>query len=549
MSRTIRTLILALAVGAVLAPAAHASPQQTSIMMDDDLLLYRGDDVAARALAQMKKLGVDTVRVTVLWSVVAENARLSAADIKRLKLKGKFKSAARRQARQFKGKDPGTYPERNWDRYDNLVRSAANNGIRVYFNLTGPGPSWAHEKAPKKFRSLRKTWKPKLGAFKEFSQAVGRRYDGTYKDENGEKDTIPRVSFWSLWNEPNQAGWLSPQWERINGRMVAASPARYRKLHQFGYKGLRASGHNTNRDIILMGETAPLGSSRKTEKSPMRPARFLRELGCLGSNGRTYKGKSAKIRDCNDFERRGSLKANGYAHHPYTKNLPPRVRDKHSDSLTMANINELGTLLDRVSAKTRGGIPTDLKLFMTEFGYETKPPDPFSGVSLLDQAKFNTIGEYQAFQNPRILSQAQFLLRDVPPLRKHTKNTKAYWFTYQSGLFHLSGTEKPAASAYALPFLAFDSKQTDPATGGAVFGIWGQLRLLANDVAANATIQWRPKDATSPWRAVGEPIPINPMGYFQATVVAPGPPPYEWRSAIVLPDGTVAAASRGTTGD
>jgi hypothetical protein len=549
MSRTIRSLILVVALGAVLAPAAHASPQQMSIMMDDDLLVYRSDDVAARALAQMNKLGVDTVRVTVLWSVVAENARLSADDIERLGLKGKFKSAARRQARQFKGKDPSTYPERNWDRYDNLVRSAAKQGIRVYFNVTGPGPSWAHETPPKKQRSLRKTWKPKLGAFKEFAQAVGRRYDGTYKDENADKSVLPRVSFWSLWNEPNQAGWLSPQWERINGRMVAASPMRYRKLHQLGYKGLRASGHTTDRDIILMGETAPLGSSRKTEKSPMRPARFLRELGCFGSNNKKYTGRSAKIRDCNDFEKRGSLKASGFAHHPYTKDLPPTRTDRHPDSLTMANIDELGTLLDRVSNKTKGGIPLGLKLFMTEFGYETKPPDPFSGTSLIDQAKYNTVGEFLAWKNPRILAQAQFLLRDVPPVRKHKKNSKAYWFTYQSGLFHLSGAEKPAAKAYALPFLAFDRTQIDPATGNPVFNFWGQLRLLPNDSVANATIQWRAKDGSSPWRAVGDPVAIDAQGYFEAVRVAPAPGPAEWRSAIVLPDGTTAAASPGTMGD
>ncbi|MGI8729605.1 MAG: hypothetical protein ACR2LK_06370 [Solirubrobacteraceae bacterium] len=533
----------------MLAPAAHASPQQTSIMQDDDLLLYRDDDTAARALAQMKKLGVDTVRVTVLWKNVAENARLSAREIKRKKLTGKFKRAARRQARQFKGSDPSTYPERNWDRYDNLVRSAKQNGIRVYFNVTGPGPAFAMRKPPRRLRKFADTWKPKLGHYRQFVAAVGKRYNGSYEDENADGSKLPRVGIWSLWNEPNQAGWLAPQWEKRNGRMVAASPGMYRKLFQFGSRGLRASGHNVDRDIILMGETAPLGSSRKSAKSPMRPGRFLRELGCFGSNGKKYRGKSGRIRDCNDFAKRGSLKANGYAHHPYTKDLPPTVADKHPDSLTMANIDDLGRLLDRVSAKTGGGIPDDLDLFMTEFGYETKPPDPFSGVPLPDQAKFNTIGEFEAWKNPRIRSQSQFLLRDVAPVRKHRKNSKAYWFTYQSGLFHLSGAEKPAARAYALPFLAFDRNTVNPVTQTPMFNFWGQMRLLPNESTASATIQWRPKDDTSPWRSVGPPVPLDPMGYFEAIRTAPGNGNAEWRSAIVLPDGTVAAASPGTTGD
>ncbi len=45
----------------------------------------------------------------------------------------------------------------------------------------------------------------------------------------------------------------------------------------------------------------------------------------------------------------------------------------------MANISNLGTLLDDLSAKTSGAIPAGLPLFMTEFGFETNPPDPFSG--------------------------------------------------------------------------------------------------------------------------------------------------------------------------
>ncbi|MGH2899035.1 MAG: hypothetical protein ACRDMZ_10210, partial [Solirubrobacteraceae bacterium] len=74
MSPSIRSLALVLLVGALFVPAgAQASPSQMSIMMDDDLLLYRDDSTATRTLTQMKSLGVDTIRVTVLWKTVAEN--------------------------------------------------------------------------------------------------------------------------------------------------------------------------------------------------------------------------------------------------------------------------------------------------------------------------------------------------------------------------------------------------------------------------------------------------------------------------------------------
>jgi hypothetical protein len=546
MSRTPRLLILAFAFCVLLAPAANASPLQTSIMMDDDLLVYRDDSTAARALTAMHNLGVDTVRVTVLWKVVAENARPTKAEI--AKLTGSAKARARKQAKRFKATNPATYPIRNWDRYDNLVKSAAQRGVHIYFNVTGPGPAWAHTRPPAAQRNLAATWKPKPAAFKQFVAAIGRRFDGTYKDENGSRGVLPRVRFWSLWNEPNQAGWLTPQWERRGSQMVPASPALYRKLYQYGYKGLVGTGHRVDNDIILMGETAPLGSDQQTAKAPMRPGQFLRELACVQPDGARYTGGAATARDCGDFAARGPLMANGYAHHPYTKNVSPTVKDPNPNSITMANINDLGTLLDDLSSKTGGSIKSGLPLFMTEYGFETNPPDPFSGVPLADQAKFDMLGEYQAWQNPRIASQAQFLYRDVDPVRSHPKTSKAYWFTYQSGLYFRNGVAKPAAGAYAMPFLAFNTGTLDAATGAPVFNQWGQMRLLPNGIAASATIQWRAKDGSTPWISVGDPVPIDQMGYFTSTRTAPQPVVGEWRSALILPDGTVAASSPGIVG-
>jgi len=551
MSRTTRLLILAL-LGALLAPAAaNASPSQISIMMDDDLMVYRDDSTAARTLTRMKALGVDAVRVTVLWKVVAENARFTKAELAKFPKDSRsrrLKAAAQRQTRRFKPANPATYPTRNWDRYDNLVKAAADRGVKIYFNVTGPGPTWAMTKPPKRYNALRNQWKPKPAAFKQFVQAVGKRFDGTYRDENASRGLLPRVSFWSLWNEPNQAGWLAPQWERRGGAIVPASPALYRKLHQAGYKGLLASGHRVDNDRILMGETAPLGSDVRSAKAPMRPAFFLREVGCIQPNGTPYTGAAAAARDCGDFQR-GPLIANGYAHHPYTKNVGPTVLDPNPDSLTMANIANLGTLLDDLSVKTSGAIPAGLPLFMTEFGFETNPPDPFSGVPLVDQAKYNIVGEYMAYQNPRIASQAQFLLRDVAPVRARRKGTKAYWFTYQSGLYFFNGQPKPSAGAYAMPFLATNSNTLDPATATPIYNLWGQLRLLPNNAPqASATIQWRAKDGSTPWLAVGEPVPADPMGYFQASRAAPQAVPGEWRSALLNPgDGAVLAFSPGSS--
>jgi hypothetical protein len=523
MSTSIRSIVLALVLGAILAPAAQANQSQMSIMMDDDLLVYRNDSTAARSLTQMKSMGVDTVRVTVLWSTVAEFARFTKADM--AKLKGdknrRAREAARRQNKRFRPGNPATYPIRNWDRYDNLVRAASERGIRVYFNVTGPGPKWAHAKRPKGSTAIAKAFKPRTREFKLFVTAVGKRFDGTYRDENGSRAALPRVTMWSLWNEPNQAGWLSPQWE--NGR--PASPALFRKLYEAGYAGLVATGHRADNEIILLGETAPLGVDDKTGKSPMRPKQFLRELFAIGGAG---------------------LQASGYAHHPYTKNQSPLQRDAHPDSLTMANIDELGGLLDQ--AATTGRVPSGLPLFMTEYGFETNPPDPFSGISYELQTKYNTLGEYLAYINPRIASQAQFLLADVPPVRSKPKRSKSYWFTYQSGLYTQRGQPKPAAYAYQMPFLAA-ATGVDEATGAPTAHLWGQVRFMPTGQATTVEIQWKPKDNSTDWLAVGDPVPTDPTrGYFEADRIAPAALPGDWRAVWYLPDGTVGVYTGGSDG-
>ena len=537
MPTFLRTLVAALALSASIATVAHASDDQLSIMMDDDLLVYRDDDRRFRALQQMKSLGVDTVRVTVLWRIAALGADPSARDIRRLDT-ARERRRARRQRERFDADNPRTYPTRNWDRYDNVVKDAQRLGLRVLFNVTGPGPTWGHREAPRSRREIAATYKPYASKFRDFVEAVGKRYSGTYRDENGARAALPRVTFWSIWNEPNQAGWLSPQWEPRgpNGTRTPASPGLYRELYHFGRQGLQSSGHGD--DTILIGETAPLGSSRKSLKSPMRPGLFLREMMCVRSSGRRYSGASAERRDCGDFRRRGALRATGFAHHPYTRKRAPSRKPRHRDELTMANISELGTLLDELSAGSRGNLPSGLPLFMTEFGYESDAPDPHNGISLNKQAEYNQLGEFLAYINPRVKSQAQFLLRDAGPLRRHTRGTKAYWSTFQSGLFFQRGQPKPAAFAYALPFVAFDE-------GGGRIGFWGQLRFRPDGAQDEAHIQWRPA-GDQPWSTIAI-APTNPKGFFTAKGTTPGPGG-DYRAVYLNPaSGQVELFSLSTT--
>ena len=446
-----KRLVAAALVACVLAPAAaaHASATQVSIMQDDDQLVYRDDATRDRALDEMKALGVDVVRATVLWRNVAVGVSRSAAARKDLA-------------------SPRAYGVAVWNRYDNLVRAAQARGLRVYFSVTGPPPDWAHARAPRRERdAVRLAWEPDPRKFAKFVVAVGRRYSGHYRDEDSGRSLLPRVDFWGLWNEPNQAGWLAPQnaFSREAGRVIPVAPIMYREL-------------------------------------------FLRELLCVDARGHSFRGRQARARHCSDFDKFGPLRASAYGHHPYTKDLAPTQRDASPDSITMADISNLGVLIDRYSRT--GRIAKGLPIVLSEFGYETNPPDPFSGQPLDRQAEYINEGDYLAAQNPRILSQTQFILRDAGPVLRARPGTKPYWFTYQSGLLFADGSPKPAAAAYALPFIA------RPTAGGV--GVWGQLRFRPNGIVDQVQIERLSDDGTT-WEPVGAPVEvINPVGMFQTVL-------------------------------
>jgi hypothetical protein len=496
MSRiSLRILLLACAVsGAVLAvpAAASAAPYMVSIMQDDNQLAYGSENQRAQALDRMKGLGVEAVRVTVLWRALAPGQE------------------SRRKPRGFDGANPGDYPASHWDKYDDLVTQAQRRGIIVYFNPTGAGPRWVHKTTSEK--AAQRSFRPSPEEFRKFVVALGRRYSGSYRDENNGRRVLGRVNWWAIWNEPGQPGWLTPQGEKVKGvGMVPMSPHLYRDLLVAGLKGLRATGHAD--DLTLIGELSPLGFEKPQGTRPaLRPGLFLREMFCLNRRYRLYTGRQADARGCDTLEDLAIMEdfpRIGFAHHPYTKKLSPTQKDKGRDAMTMANINTLPKALDKIAART-GLIPDEMPVFLTEYGYETRPPDPFSGVSLAQQAEYLNMGDYIAYKHPRIFSNAQFQLYDVPPRDDFPRDSRPYWFTYQSGLFTAqpSATAKPAANAYSFPLVVIRR--------GGTANIWGQLRFTPNGSTQYVALQYKAPGASS-WTRSGAVIEVTSnQGFFEA---------------------------------
>ncbi|HYH59353.1 MAG TPA: hypothetical protein VD790_09070 [Thermoleophilaceae bacterium] len=496
MSRSLaKTLTLAcLATGALLAlaPGAPAAPYMVSIMQDDNQLVYATGEERGRALNRMAALGVEAVRATVHWSAMAP------------------KPNARRKPRGFDGADPRDYPDFLWDRFDNLTEQAARLGIAVYLNPTGGGPRWAHRKT--RDRAYQRSYRPNVKEFAKFMVAVGRRYSGTYRDENNGREVLPSVRWWSLWNEPNQPGWLTPQGERKRGAgMVPMAPHLYRDLVVAGARSLLRTGHAD--DLVLFGELAPVGNEKPDGLRPsLRPGLFLREMYCLDRRFRPFEGEEALARGCEDVERLAILERFprlGFAHHPYTKLKPPGRRERGRDALTMANLDALPRLLDRIAART-DLLPPEIPIYFTEYGYETKPPDPFSGVSLNQQAAYINAADYMAWKHPRVFANAQFQLFDVPPRTEFPRDSTQYWFTYQSGLFSSlpNPQPKPAMNAYRFPLVV---RRT-----GSTARIWGQVRFAVNGTTYPLLLQQR-NPGTSSWVRSGAALEVtHSQGYFQA---------------------------------
>jgi hypothetical protein len=462
--------LLALAVVAAAAlgfaaPAA-ANTSQISIMQDDDLLLYRGAGIQDSTMRRMLEVGVDTVRVNVIWRNVV----------------GKGGKKAQR-----KPDNPRSYPAGNWDPYDGVVRLAAQLGMGVYMTVTGPAPDYAEGPNPPS-KAEAPVWKPNPSAYNKFVQAVGRRYSGSYQDEN-DSLPLPAVNAWSLWNEPNQAGWLEPQWQHRR----PASPALYKSLFFAGDRALRQTGHGG--DQIYLGETAPLGSKQKTNRSPMGPKIFLAAL----------------------FRGNKRFPVTGYAHHPYTKKRSPLTRDPSPGAITVANLGDLESLLDH-SGNVRPGLP----IISTEFGYESNPPDPFNGIPQDTQAEWINLGDDIMYNDPRVVGNTQFLFRDAPGDSHFSPSSKRYWFTYQSGLYNADDTPKPAAQAYAMPLVLTPAGQNPDGT--TQLNVWGQLRFRPNGVTGDTVqLQFRPQGSDA-WSDQGAPIAVNdPLGYYQGQVTAPFP--------------------------
>ncbi len=486
--------LLALAVLALSPSTASASSTQLSIVQDDATFVYGKHDPDA-AVAEAKLLGADAIRVFVSWHSVSP-----AQD-------------SRRRPADFDLGDPDD-PGYRWGLYDALVERAKRNGLKLYVALSPAIPYWASEdpsRCPHRiggYSHLSKScmWKPSPTLFAQFVKAAVQRYGVTARGPYG-----GQVALWSLWNEPNLEHYIWPQLQRTRHGIVDLAAARYRKLWLAGWKAI-AKYDPPSRAKVLFGETAAISSPMDTLYAAL----------CLDEQGKPFKGRLRALQGCGGKVQR--LPIAGLALHPYNNYAIGSVftRSFTKDSLPMGYVSRAHTVLDR--AARFGRVPRGRGIYMTEFGFQSSPPNPFGDALSLDrQAAAINEADRLFFGDPRVRAVAQYELFDVGDPGE-----------FNTGLRFADGRRKPSYAAYRMPLVTtrLDSDRVE---------VWGQVRPASGRVRVTVA------NARS-GAMLGRPL-TNAAGYYRFVVRRDGAARLRYRASWTTPDGEtlrsrLAAAGR-----
>jgi hypothetical protein len=238
---------------------------------------------------------------------------------------------------------------------------------------------------------------PRPRDIRRFAIAAARRY--------------PWVRYWLIWNEPNKRLWLRPTRPTIYVRHVL-NPA---------YEGIHAVLRHAR---VGGGVTGPRGAA-----GGVAPVAWVRGMALARA------------------------KFDAYAHHPYPltpSETPSSGGCRDCPSITMATIRKLLILVRR----SFGPKP----VWLTEYGYQTKPPDTFLGVPPKRQATLLSLAAMRAWRLPRVTMLIQYLYRDEPQLSR-----------FQTGLVFVDNRWKPSLQGFRLPFAQM-ARRGDRAV------LWGQIR-------------------------------------------------------------------------
>lgn len=453
-------------VSLLLASSPGGVKDMETVVQDDALFLHRPAAAVNQSARRLSELGADRIRLTAGWSAIAPQPYAKAVP-----------------GAPFDASDSRTYPDRAFKGLDTAVKAATANGLKVMIDLAFWAPRWAvGQPSP---NPDRERFFVDAAAFGDFATAVSRRYSGGYRDPEAPDKNLPAVRLYTTWNEPNHPSFLKPQWARARGGgFRPASPHIYRAMHNAAYDAIKKVSWQNR---VLLGGTAS-GGSTTPGKGGVPPLQFVRALACVDDNF-----KPLDVPECVNYT---PVKADGYAHHPYSRVVSPATSAPSPDDVRIADSARLGDLLKRLHRERR--LASRLEIFNTEYGYESRQDDPYQPYDRDQQAAFIGWSTFLAWKDPNTAMMAQFLLRDIDPAESGRKRgTRQYYRDWQTGLYDAAGDAKPAARAFKLPFWA-ETRGTGTDTDKAVL-LFGQVRPGTGPRAVRVE---RQDPATGVWQPI-----------------------------------------------
>jgi hypothetical protein len=281
-------------------------------------------------------------------------------------------------------------PAYDWSAYDTALERADRHGIEVMLTIFGT-PEWASGKTRAK-QSYR--YAPRrMSDLRDFATAAAKRYR--------------QVDLWTAWNEPNAPNFLKPQSVKRRGEWVFRSPQIYARICNAVVTGVNRV---QTRDKVACGVLNPRGELEANggRRESVAPLVFLRLMKQAGARPEVF------------------------AYHPYSpsKKISPTKKVKSEATVTLGSIDKIVKAVNRAWGKR-------MRIWVTEYGYQTNPPDRHFGVSWKRQAQWMRIAFNRMRKNTRIDLALWFQLKDDSRL--------AGW---QAGVISTHDVRKPSYQAF-----------------------------------------------------------------------------------------------------
>jgi hypothetical protein len=289
---------------------------------------------------------------------------------------------------------------------------------------------------------------------KSFARAAAKRYSGSFADPLHPGADLPRVKDWEIWNEENLPWYLA-----------APHPIdEYRALLNAGYSAIKTV-HSDN--TIVMGGLAPVSFLPPRSVSPLK---FAAELMCLRRVGTKFvRGASCPTRARFDI----------FADHPYSLASTPTKHAYRYDDVLVGDMGKIAAIV-RAADTLRTILPdTGHKVWVTEFGWFTNPPNKAVGDSPATAARYVAYSMYEMWRAGVSLV-SWFTLQDYPPA-DYDQPT----ITPGGGLETNSGRAKPMMSAFGFPMIAAVARHR-----GFVWGRAPEMRSVRVVVQRSVDHRW-----------------------------------------------------------